>query len=119
MKNSAKKQLIIEALLTGDTLGQAAEKANIHRNTITLWVRDPEFVKELRAAEGEGLSALSHSLVKLAEKATSTLEEVLDDGETDGARLRACDIVLGRLIQMRELVDLEERIAELERMVQK
>ncbi len=117
IRNRAKKRAAIEALLTGDTLGRAAEKAGVHRNTITDWLREPDFMAELQAAEGEALGVLSRSLVSLAEKATKTLEEVLDGGETDGARLRAADIVLGRLLQVRELVDLEKRIEELERTI--
>lgn len=117
LKNRAKKRKAIEALLTGDTLGRAAEKAGVHRNTVTEWMREPEFIAELQAAESEALGALSRSLVSLAEKATRTLDEVLDGGETDGARLRAADIVLGRLLQVRELVDLEKRIDELERTI--
>jgi len=117
LKNRAKKRKVIESLLTGDTFGQAAEKAGVHRNTITEWMREPEFIAELQTAESEAMAALSRSLVTLAEKATRTLDEVLDGGESDGARLRAADIVLGRLLQVRELVDLEKRITELERTV--
>ena len=76
MKNQAKKRIVLEALLTGDGLGQAAEKAGIHRNTITDWMKEPDFLAEIKMAEGEALSTLSRSLVSLAEKATRTLEDV-------------------------------------------
>lgn len=60
------------------------------------------------------LEAFSRALVSLAELTTKTLRDGLKD-ESITVRLRAAGMVLDGVLRVRELVTLEQRVAELER----
>ena len=78
-------------------------------------MRDPDFRAALHEAEAVALAEVSRGLVALASAAIGTVAATLTDPETSPAvRLRAADVTLGRLLQVRELVSLEERLTELE-----
>lgn len=112
---SAKQKAAIRALLTGATFTDAAQAAKVHPNALTGWMRDPDFLAALHQAEADALAAVSRELVTLASKAASTLDRVLDDPQArDSSKVRAADVVLGRILQLRELVDIEQRLAALE-----
>jgi len=52
----------------------------------------------------------------LGEKAADTLRQALEDAQAPAAaRVRAADIILARILQLRELVDLDKRLTELEK----
>jgi len=69
----------------------------------------------LHAAEAEALAESTRRLVNLSGQALDTITEVMTDETAPAAvRLRAADTVLARLLQLRELVTLEDRIAALE-----
>ena len=105
----------IEALLTTGEISEAAQTAKVSRETLYRWMKRPDFSMALRQGTQDSLEILSRSLVVLSDKAVKTLQFALDD-ESCGlsVRIRAADLVLGRLLQMRELVDLEERVSRLE-----
>src|SRR5215211_3754356 len=112
-----KQRRAIPALLNSATIEGAAESAGVSRESLHRWLRtDPAFRDELRAAESEALAEATRRLVGLAARALDTIDAVMGD-ETAPAtvRLRAADTVLARLLQLRELVDLEERVTALER----
>lgn len=113
-KNLSPKQLkTIETLLTQGSVDAAATAAGVSRNSIYKWFKDETFVSELRQAEAEALTSLSRSLVGLGDKATEALRAALDDIKPS-VRLRAAEIVLNNLLRLRELVDIEARLAALE-----
>lgn len=112
---SAKQKAAIRALLTGASYPEAAQAAKVHENTVGQWMKTPAFTTALHQAEGEAMQAVSRSLVAIADKAAGTLENVLDDDlARDSSKIRAADVVLGRLMQIKELAELEERIRKLE-----
>jgi hypothetical protein len=112
---TAKQKAAIRALLAGASYPEAAAAAKVHENTIGQWMKNPLFLAALHQAESEAMQAVSRELVNLAGKATGTLEGVLDDTEArDSSKIRAADVVLGRLLQIKELAELEERIIKLE-----
>lgn len=114
---STKKRAAIRELLKGANYPEAAAAAGVHANTIGIWMKDPAFLEALHLAESEALSAVSRSLVNLADKAATALESTLDNaGAKETVKLRAADIILARLLQVRELADLEERVRRLEEM---
>ncbi len=111
-----KQRKAIESLMTNANVLEAAKAAGVSRQTIYRWMNtDVAFQQALCRAETEALTGLSRSLVTLGVKATQTLEQTLSDQSSSaGARVRAADIILGQLLQLRELVSLEERISRLE-----
>ena len=104
----------VETLLTTGDKSRAAEQAGVMRQTLYRWLKQPAFQEALRVAEAEALAGLSRSLALLGRKAVKTLYDAMDTTESMTVRVRAADIVLGRLLQLRELVDLDARITELE-----
>ena len=104
----------IEALLTHGTVSQAAKAAHVARKTIYAWLRQPAFRAALSEAEHLALDALQRTLVHLGDAAAHTLESAMLDADSDSVKVRAADVVLSRLLQLRELVSLDARVAALE-----
>jgi phage terminase small subunit len=104
----------IESLLTAGDKTEAAKAAGVSRKTIYRWLKQDAFKQALAEAEAEALDALSRELVVLGSKATTTLKEAMTRDTPASTRVRAADIVLARLLQLRELVTLEARILALE-----
>lgn len=113
---SSKQHRAVIALLTCTTVGKAATAAGIADRTIYRWLKEPAFLAELRSAESEALAAVTRKLVSLAGKAASVLDVVLDGTSPleTSVRVRAADIVLARLMPLREMVDTESRLAAIE-----
>ena len=112
---STKQKAAIRALLTGASYPEAAAAAHVHENTVGQWMKSPEFISALHQAESEAMQIISRSLVSLADRATGTLESVLENSTTrDSSKIRAADVVLGRLLDIRSMAELEERIKKLE-----
>jgi len=62
------------------------------------------------------MARLSRALIALGGSAVETLEETMSDKNQPAAvRVRAADIVTNRLLTMRESVEFEARLAELEK----
>ena len=114
-KLTQKHYRAIETLLTSANASEAATAAGVSRDTLYRWLKDDTFKQALTGAEGEALAALSRSLVSMGDTATATLRDAMTGSNTPtGAKIRAADIVLARLLQLRELVTLEDRISRLE-----
>jgi transposase-like protein len=112
---TTKQRAALAALLAGGSYTDAAKAASVHPNRLTAWMKDKAFVDALHQAEGERLQGVTRSLLALADKAAGAIESVLDDpGALDSSKIRAADVVLGRLLQIKELAELEERIRKLE-----
>lgn len=110
-----KQRRAIEALLTSGNVSEAAESAKVSRETIYQWMKKPVFRMALQEGTQEALERLSRSLVSLGDKAVKTLRDALDDGSSNASvRVRAADLVISKVIQIRELIDLEERVSRLE-----
>jgi len=105
----------IRALLTGTGKKQdAAKAAGVTRQTTWRWEQQDAFQQALRDATADAITGLSTELVRLSRKAAETLEWAMDGAERDGTRVRAADIVLSRLLSIRELHDIEMRLTTLE-----
>lgn len=112
---STKQKCAIRALLSGASYVDAAKAAGVHENTIGQWMQDDRFLSALHQAESAATMAVSRSLVSIADEAGRVLKNVLTNPQArDSSKVRAADIVLGRLIQIKEMAELEERISRLE-----
>ena len=101
------------ALASGVTVEEAAKQAGLSVRTAHRRRADPKFALEVgrlrRAALDQSLGLLTAGAVE----ATATLCALLKD-ESPTIRLRAAVAVLQACLKLREEVDLEERLAELE-----
>jgi transposase-like protein len=110
-----KQKQAIDALLVTPELGVVAQKIGVNRSTLYRWLHQPAFVHALRAAEADAVEELSRLLVRLGRTAISTLAKAMTDPATPATtKVRAADATLSRLLQLRELASLEQRLTALE-----
>jgi hypothetical protein len=115
-----KRRRGIAALLTSKDITEAAKIANVSRDTIYHWLRDPVFNTALNEATKSSLENLSRRMLVLGDKAADTLEDALTyDIKAPAARVQAARAIVSAIPQLRELANLEDRITELEKAVQK
>ena len=111
---SLKQQRLISALISSPSVAEAARQAGVSLRQAHRYLEDPAFGEALKEAEGIALSGLLRGLVGLGEKAVQALSDALGPEQDIRLRLRAGDILLGRLVSYRDLIDLQERIEALE-----
>lgn len=114
MALTAKQQRAIDALMTERTISDAAKACGVHRRTLERWRQDATFRDALRQAGDEYLAATVRRLVNLSGRAVDVLAVGMVKADAWPARIRAADVALGRVLQLRELHELEARIAALE-----
>jgi pantoate kinase len=112
-----KRDQAIGALLTHRNLETAARAAGIGVNTLSRWMKEPEFEAAYREARR---LAFSQSIGRLQEAAgaavTTVLKIMVDANAPPGTRLRAAEVVLAHGIKAIEIEGISARVAELERM---
>ena len=106
---------LIAALLVARNTREACKAANIAERTAYTWLADPRFLAALSSAEGGQLSDATRRLLNLADTAIDTLEAVLSDATAAASvKVRAAGLVLDQLLALRELKNVESRLAALE-----
>ena len=115
-----KKEQAIVALLSHRTMEEAARAIEISPTTLQRWTKEPDFKAACREAR---LAAFSQSIAWLAQApgaAVNTLLKImLDATAPPGARLRAAEIVLDQTAKGIVIETIEQRVAELERALEK
>ena len=112
---TAKQRGFVRALLTERDVRAAARAAGIAERTAHRWLRLEALQAAIVDAEADALAVATRGLVRLAADAVNTLGDAMTDKDAaTGARIRAADILLTRLPQLRELVTLEGRVSKLE-----
>jgi len=112
---TSKQRKAVAALLTTREVSGAAEAAPVSRDTVYRWLKQPVFIEAVRQAEAQALDDLSRVLVRLGRTAAGTLAKAMTDVAAPyPTRVRAADVTLARLLQLRELATLEARVAALE-----
>jgi hypothetical protein len=105
----------LAALMTASTIEAAAKAAGCSERQLRRWMDDPVFVAALDAAQRQAIDAALRRLTSLSVAAGAVLAQVMADTSAPSAsRIRAADIVYGRMITLRDLTVLEQRLAALE-----
>lgn len=105
---------LLTALASGATIREAAERARLSERTVYRRLQDPAFRGKVKEARGEMVSRALGKLADGAAEAVDTLRGLLTAG-SDAARLGAARCILETGNRLREAVELEARITELER----
>jgi hypothetical protein len=111
----AKKDRAAAFLASGLTARATAAKVRVSERTISVWRDDPEFVRLIALYQTRLISRSLGKLAGAASKAVQTLSACLESGDGDGVRVRAAVAILDQLIRVREIVNIEERLRELEK----
>lgn len=106
----------IAALLSERDIRAAALKAEISERVLHRWLDLPEFKAELQAASRQAIDTAILRLSELSGQAVDTLRDVMTDTATSaGTRVQAANIALARLLDLRELQTLEDRLQRIEK----
>src|SRR5262245_1822545 len=115
-KLDRKQEAVIAALLTEPTHAAAAERTWVGAATLHRWLRRPAFRAAYHAARRSVLKAALARLQQSAGKAVEALERNLVCGNP-AHEVRAALGILDQAVKAQELLDLAERLEELERQV--
>ncbi len=114
---SPKQKRFAAELVQARTLKEAAERAGVSLSTAKRYKRDPLVQQYVAELSHELLDTLAMRLRQLGTQAADVLEQAMGEGDSWAVKLRAADVTLQRLLAVTELVTLEQRVAELERLV--
>jgi hypothetical protein len=106
--------LILMALACGATLEAAANRAGVSKPTVQRRLKDPEFCHRLQEFKSDMVKRSSAGLTAASGEAIKTLVSLLAPTNPHASRLGAARTILETGIRMREVVDMEERLAALE-----
>lgn len=105
-------------LVAARSLRDACERAGVSEATAKRWLRQPALQALVRELSHEMLEELTRRLRQLGGQAAETLEQAMQAGDASwSARIRAADSLLGHLLKVSELLELEERVRRLEEVV--
>jgi hypothetical protein len=104
----------IAAILSCPTAKAAAEKARVNPKTFTRWLEQPEFVAELKAAQVDIIDRAAGRLVHGLDIALNTLLYLMVKGQSESVRKSAASEWLSACLKLRELIDIERRLSDLE-----
>lgn len=106
----------IRALMEGANLREAAAAAGVTPKTLYNWRhQDKAFINSLKDARAGMLQTVSERVLGSAGTAVDLLRGVVvDDSAPLSARIRAAEIVLRHAAKLGELLEIQERLMELE-----
>jgi uncharacterized protein YaaQ len=115
---SNRQRKAIGALLSSRNITEAAKVAQVSERTLFRWLADENFRQVLLTAESGLIDAATRRLIGLQEAAIETIFIILKDEQSGPAvRLRAAQSVLDHVLKLRELRDIESRIAHIEEVI--
>jgi hypothetical protein len=107
---------LLLALACGATVDAAARQCGISERTIYRRLEDAEFKKRLQRVRADMVGRSAWMLTGAAGEAIRTLLTLQKDS-TPAVRLGAARTILEMGLKIRQMVDLEQRMAELEELV--
>lgn len=110
--------VLVAALAAGMTQRDAAKEGGVAERTVARRMSDPTFRQQVVDARAEMLTRAIGTLADASTAATQALRALLDAAEPPSVRLGAARAILELGVKLREHLELEARIAELERMAE-
>jgi hypothetical protein len=110
---SERDAVLALALATGASINDAAERIGVDRKTIQRRLADPEFRRLVSEFRGELIATTLGRMADKMTRAADGLAALLDDSNP-WIRLCAIRAMLSFGLKLRDFVDVDERIHELE-----
>jgi hypothetical protein len=108
------EEILLLALACGATIETAAQKAGISRATAHRRLDDPEFQTQLKQIRSDMVQRTAGTLTAAGSESVKTLLALQQPTIPHATRLGAARSILEIGIKMREVADMEERLAALE-----
>ena len=115
-KLSRKQEEAIAALLTEATVTAAAERVGVAEVTLWRWLKRDDFLAAYRTARREVVEKATAQLQQGSWAAATTLLKLLA-ASSESVRLRAATAILDQANKGLDVLDFEERLAEVERRI--
>lgn len=110
-----KQHKFIAALIQADTTQAAIDEVGVSKNAAYRWLKDPDFMKELRQARRDVLFHATGTLTAATDSAVQTLAMIMKDkSQPATSRVQAARIILDTAFNALQADDLQERIEQLE-----
>lgn len=113
MGKETNKQKALIALLSTNTVKEAAKDCDLSVETLYRFLRDVEFLAEYRSQRRNLMEATLGRIQQASDQAVHTLRRNLACGHS-GSEIRAAQIILDQAIKGIEITELLERIELLE-----
>lgn len=111
----ARKDRLLGAMLTANSLKEAAQASGIPYEACRKWLRDPEFQLALTDARQATLKETLIEVEALARLARETLRAIMEDTSAPAySRVQACTAALAHADKVMQMADIEERLAAIE-----
>ena len=109
-----RQMALLAALVCNPDIQAASKTAGVGRTTAHRWLREPAFQEELTRQRD---AVFSESLAAVKTHATRAVSELagLLSSEDDRLRRQVCNDILAHAMRVRELEDIERRLAALEK----
>jgi hypothetical protein len=115
-KFGRKMEAAISALVTRQSIEDAARVAGVGEKTLRRWMREPQFNAQYLQARREGVSQAVARMQQATGAAGTVVLRLMTDANVPAAvRLRAAECVFTHAMKGIELEDVEVRLSELER----
>lgn len=115
LQRKKNEDALLLALACGASVDAAAKKYQLSERTIYRRLEDPDFRHRLQLIRGGMIQRASAMLSAAAGEAVRTLLSLQKESVTPAVRLGAARAILEIGIKLRHLVDMEERLTEVER----
>jgi hypothetical protein len=110
---NTKREAVALRLADGASVRGAARACHVGERTVHTWLADPAFTARVTELRSRMFGRAVSVLTRLAGKAARKLNKLMDS-EQESIALGACRTVLEAGPRLRELTELEERLAALE-----
>ena len=99
----------------GKTATAAAQVAGISERQLYRWLELPEFQTELKTLESQLIDAATRRLLVGIDTALDTLHSLMIGAESEAVKRQAASDWLTKMLTIRELQELEERLRKIEK----
>ena len=114
-RKASQDDKLVEALASGLSYRRAGELAGVHAKTVQRRMENPVFARRVTEQRNRRTSQITGLLADVGAEAVGVIREALS-ADKGSDRLRAAHLTLTMLLKFTNSQELEERVAELERL---
>ena len=113
-----KQEKAIMLLLQNKKIEEVAQELKISQVTLYRWLKQENFKQRFSEVRQELFNEALDSLKTLTKRAIDTLDDILKNGTKETSRVTASKTVLELALRLKEVEELEQRVEELEKIVE-